>query len=140
MVHVPILVLLSPLVSVAALIAFGLVFRFLPSPESGRRAKKVASVVTFFLGAAVIVAASVYSGSVVGDAIDAARKNTFGMHLAAVNVVPAAVAMIGASAIFAMGVWLRTRWPLANVCAVGGVYALGIAGIAVIQSVLPLNA
>jgi hypothetical protein len=108
MVHVPILGLLSPLVSVSALIAFGLVFRFLPSPESGRRRKKVASVVTFFLGAAAIVAASIYSGSVVGDAIDAARKRTFGTHLTAVNPVPAAGAMIGASAIFAIGVWLRT--------------------------------
>jgi len=140
MVHVPILALLSPLVYVAAFTAFGLVFRFLPLPESGRRATKVASVVTFFLGAAAMLTASVYSGSVVGDAIDAAHKETFGIQLTPVNLVPAAVAMIGASAVFAMGVWLRTRWPLAKICVVGGVYALGIAGVAIIQSLLPLNA
>ena len=140
MVHVPILVLLSPLVWMAALINFGLLFWFLPSPESSRPARKVASVVMFFLGAAAIVAASVYSGAVVGNAIDGAQKKAFGAHLPAVNPVPAAGAMIVASAVFALGVWLRTRWPVTKTCAVGGVYALAFAGIAFLQSFLPLNA
>src|SRR5215469_9519709 len=76
MVHVPILVLLSPLVWCAALITFGLLFRFLPSSGGSRRAEKVASVVTFFLGAAAIVTASIFSGSVVGDAINACTKGS----------------------------------------------------------------
>jgi hypothetical protein len=140
LVHVPILVLLSPLVWGAALIAFGLLFRFLPSSGGGRRAERVASVVTFFLGAAAIVAASIFSGSVVGDAINAAQKQALGLHVTAANPIPAAGAMILASAVFAVVVWLRTRWPLAKTCAVGGTYALEIVGIAIIQSFLPLNA
>jgi hypothetical protein len=96
--------------------------------------------VTYFLGAAAIVAASVYSGSVIGDAIDAAHKEASGMHLPAANPLPAAGAMIVAGAILAFGVWLRTRWPLPKTCAVGAGYAFGIAGVAIIQSILPLNA
>jgi hypothetical protein len=63
-----------------------------------------------------------------GDAIDAAHKQAFGARLNAASPVPAA------------GVRLRTRWPLAKACAVGAVVALGFAGIAILQSVLPLNA
>lgn len=138
--HVPILVLVSPLVWAAALIAFGLLFRYLPPAESGWRLNRLVSVATFGFGAAAMLASSVYSGSIVGDAMDAARKEAYGLHVSPAHPFAPAAAMLLASAVFATGVWLRTRWPVARICAVAVVYALGFAGIAMIQSILPLNA
>jgi hypothetical protein len=139
LVHVPVLALLSPLVWVAALVAFGLVFRFLPPAREGRL-RHLVSLATFGLGTVAILAASVFTGSVAGDAIDAARKQAHGLQVASGNPFAAAVWMLLASAVLAAGVWLRTRWPVARVCTVGAVYALGFAGVAMIQSLLPLNA
>ena len=139
LVHVPVLVLLSPLVWAAALVAFGLVFRFLPPGQEGR-GNHLVSLATFGLGAVAILAASVFTGSVVGDAIDSARKQAHGLRFATGNPLTAAVAMLLASAVLVAGMWLRTRWSVARICAVGAVYALGFAGVAMIQSVLPLNA